>query len=145
MYGTVNFKAFQSNISGTRTATNTGTGVSCKGFTHALCVLSVGTVTGTSPTLDVKIQDCATVGGTYADITGAAFTQVTATPSTATDVQIGIIQLNGKNEFLRSLGTIGGTSPSFPFSCTIIPFNAEDSANGPLASGTGAGKLNFSV
>ena len=39
---------------------------------------------GSSPTLDIKVQDCATSGGSYADVSGAAFTQVTTSASLQT-------------------------------------------------------------
>jgi hypothetical protein len=32
---------------------------------------------GSSPTLDIKLTECATTGGTYTDLSGATFTQVT--------------------------------------------------------------------
>lgn len=69
--------------------------------------LQVGTVSGTSPTLDVKVQESATSGGTYTDVTGAAFTQVTASNKAQ------VINFKRTLRFCRLLGTIAGTSPSF--------------------------------
>jgi hypothetical protein len=145
MYGTNQFKAWQSCPAATRTATITGTGLSCKGHTHALVIATWGTVTGTSPTLDVKLQSSTTVGGTYADITGAALTQITATPNPTTSVQLGVVELNKHDEFIRAVGTIAGTSPSFgALTVTIVPFNPEQTAYA-YAAGTGINKLNFNV
>ena len=54
------------------TATDTGTAVDCQaGDGHVHAVLEVGTVT--DGTFALKMQESATSGGTYADITGATF------------------------------------------------------------------------
>lgn len=144
MYGTNNLIAHQSLVPATRTATGNGTGIRVGKCTHVIVLLNVGTVTGTSPTLDVTLQTSTAVGGTYAAVTGAAFTQVTATPSTATDVAVGIFAVNGQNQFLRAVATIGGTSPSFPSCVSFIGINVEDTAEA-FAVASGFGKINFSV
>ncbi len=69
----------------------------------------VGVVSGTTPTLDGKIQESDTSGGTYTDIAGATFTQVTAT----NNLQTIKIDVSAAKRFLRYVGTIGGTTPSF--------------------------------
>jgi hypothetical protein len=66
-----------------------------------------GTVSGTSPTLDAKLQDSAD-GSTYAD-TGVAFTQVTATGSR----QQREFKTKQGRPYVRVATTVGGTSPSF--------------------------------
>lgn len=66
-----------------------------------------GTVSGTSPTLDVKLQDSAD-GSSYAD-TGVAFTQVTATGSR----QQRELRVREGRPYVRLAHTVGGTSPSF--------------------------------
>jgi len=76
-----------------------------KGFHEALIVLHAG-VNAATATLDVKVQECATSGGVYADITGAAFTQVT----TANDLAIyqGRIRMTAsRKRFLRIVAVIG--------------------------------------
>lgn len=93
-------------------------------------VLDVGTVTGTSPTLDVKIQGKDTLSGTYQDITGAAFTQKTS--STSTDdltIALGITIVANRSisnvvpRIFRAVATIAGTSPSFTFSLSANVIN----------------------
>src|SRR3954467_15313044 len=66
-----------------------------------------GTVSGTSPTLDAKLQDSAD-GSSYAD-TGVAFTPVPATGSRQPR------QVKGKQgrPYVGVAPTGGGTSPSF--------------------------------
>src|SRR5579884_4571747 len=65
-----------------------------------------GTVSGTSPTLDVKLQDSAD-GSAWAD-TGVAFTQVTATGSR----QQREFKTKQGRPYVRVATTVGGTSPS---------------------------------
>ena len=66
-----------------------------------------GTVSGTSPTLDAKIQDSAD-GSSWAD-TGVAFTQVTATGAR----QQREFKTKQGRPHVRVAYTVGGTSPSF--------------------------------
>lgn len=96
-----------------RTATANGTGVDIRDFQGILKVLlNIGAVTGTAPTLDVKIQDSAD-NSTFADVTGYAFAQQTA----AANLALGIDTRNLRR-YIRAVMTIGGTTPSFP--CAIL-------------------------
>ena len=83
-----------------------------------LVVLEAGAATaGTTPTLDVKLQDSATSGGTFADITGAAFAQVTTTASQ----QVLRIDCDAVEGFIKAVATYGGSSsPTFPYGLTVI-------------------------
>jgi hypothetical protein len=85
---------------------------------YSTAILVVGVVTGTSPTLDVKIQE-STDGSTWTDATDpsgntVAFTQVT----TSTNVQV--VGWQPRKRYCRSTATTGGTSPVFPATVTII-------------------------
>jgi len=107
--------AVQLAVPAVRTATVTGTGIDCQDYEGTMFgVQQVGTVSGTTPTLDGKFQDSAD-DSTYADITGATFTQVT----TSTSVQT--IRLLRTKRYVRYVGTIGGTTPSFACSAALIP------------------------
>jgi hypothetical protein len=97
----------------TRTATVTGTGVDLAPYvntvnTNLKIVADVGTVTGTTPTLDIKIQD-SDDNSSFSDITGATFTQITATGAGAVE-----IHTKTNKRYIRAVGTIAGTTPSFP-------------------------------
>jgi hypothetical protein len=99
-----------------QTATSTVTGaaidmVDSDGPCYGL--LMVGTVSGTSPTLDVKYQECDTSGGTYADISGATHAQVTASSKTSR------VNFRRSKRFVKAVGTIAGTTPSFAFAVAI--------------------------
>ena len=76
-------------------------------------ILDVGASTGTTPTLDVKIQESDALGSGYADISGAVFTQ-------ATDATQEEIHFVARKRYLRTVHTLGGTTPVFPTSCILI-------------------------
>lgn len=97
-----------------RTANANGTGVDLKnglGSTHA--VLNVGTVSGTTPTLDVKMQE-SDDDSTYTDIPGATFNQVTA------GNQRQVIRFLRSKPYCRAVATVAGTSPSFTFGVEVF-------------------------
>ena len=98
------------------TSTSQGTAVDRLNYQSVLAVLDVGAVTGTSPTMDCKLQSSATSGGTYTDISGATFTQVTASNAR----QDKSVDLSPVNRFIRGLCAIGGTTPSFTASLIFI-------------------------
>lgn len=102
----------------TATATATGTGVDTLGYNSAAVALEVGVVSGTSPTLDVKIQDSAD-NSTFADVTGLTFTQVTATGNSQI-LRVDGLNTSTRRRYLRAVGTIAGTTPSFAFGVEIL-------------------------
>ena len=105
------------------TSTTNGTGVDTLGFGNAMVLLEVGAVTGTSPTMDVKLQDSPD-NSTFTDISGATLTQVTA----ANKSQTLSVNLDGKARYIRAVATIAGTSPSFTAGCEILLGKGEDYA-----------------
>ena len=102
----------------TRTTTATGTGVDLKNAYQGLAavVLANGATSGTSPTMDVKIQDSAD-NSTFADVTGYTFTQVTAA---LTNPSVITIDIRNLRRYARAVVTMGGTSPSFLCSVTLL-------------------------
>jgi hypothetical protein len=99
-----------------KTSTVTATGLDISGYTGGLvCIQQVGTVSGTSPTLDGKWQS-STDNSTYTDISGATHAQVTASNSTT---KTGFLP-NAAAKYIRYVGTIAGTSPSFTMGVTIL-------------------------
>ena len=98
------------------TATGNGTGVDVSQFVGSIAVsLAAKNTAGTSPTLDVKLQE-SDDDSTYTDITGATFTQVTATDSFQ-KIGVDVRQTRG---YLRYVGTIGGTTPSFTMGVSLL-------------------------
>ncbi|HND52536.1 MAG TPA: hypothetical protein PLV92_09075 [Pirellulaceae bacterium] len=97
----------------TRTTTVTGAAVDILNVDGPMLVVQhVGTVTGTTPTLDGKLQDSADGSTGWADITGATFTQVTASDN----LQAIKLEASEVKRYVRYVGTIAGTTPSFPMS-----------------------------
>ena len=100
-----------------KTTTFNGTAVDVQAYDGDLVfILDSAAGTGTTPTLDVKLQSSDTSGGSYADITGAVFTQVTTTASQ----QAIVVSKDENRRWFRIVGTISGTTPSFTFSVNAI-------------------------
>lgn len=74
---------------------------------------------GTTPTLNCKLQECATSNGTYADVTSGAFTQVTDVAGTA-GVQILKLNVSDMKRYVKLIGTIAGANASFDFSSEFV-------------------------
>lgn len=95
-----------------RTSTRTGSWIDLRQYNQGDTIIlqEVGTVSGTTPTLDGKLQDATDGSGTgAADLSGATFTQVTASNSR----QRLVIKAGSHRGWVRYVGTIAGTSPSF--------------------------------
>lgn len=92
-----------------RTASANGTSVDLQGYDgDVLAVLDSAAGTGTSPTMDVKVQDSAD-NSAFADVTGLTFTQVI----NAVSLQTLRIDSRSVRRYIRLVATIGGTTPSF--------------------------------
>ena len=102
-----------------RTSTLTGTGIDVLDYEGVtLAVLNASAGTGTTPTLDVKLQH-SDDDSTYADITGGAFAQVTDVAGTA-GVQVLKANVSDLKRYVRVIGTIAGTTPSFEFGVEFV-------------------------
>ena len=76
-------------------------------------VLDSAAGTGTSPTLDVKVQDSAD-DTTFADISGLTFAQVI----NAASLQSLGVDTRAVRRYIRGVSTITGTTPSF--TCALV-------------------------
>ena len=74
---------------------------------------------GTTPTLNCKLQHCDTSGGTYADVTGGAFVEVTDVAGTA-GVQVLKLNVSDLKRYAKLVGAIAGENASFDFSGEFI-------------------------
>ena len=92
----------------------TSAAIDTLGYSTGVFVIENGAATGTpsSYTVDAKLQECATSGGSYTDVSGAAITQLTA------DSKLAVIRVEGlgisRLRYLKLLITpamTGGTSP----------------------------------
>jgi len=115
----INSNLTQVAVSGiaARTSTVTSSAVDLRTYKGGIIVQQlVGVVSGTSPTLNGKLQTSADGSTGWTDITGATFTEVTATDSFQ---KIGIVE-NQTSGYVRYVGTIAGTSPSFTMGVVLL-------------------------
>jgi len=105
-----------------RTASANGTGFDLEGSNGAegeaiVILASDAASAGSSPTLDVKLQESAN-NSDWSDISGATFTQVTDAAQALEKISI---NTNDVKRYLRAVGTIGGTSsPAFTYSVALV-------------------------
>lgn len=93
-----------------RTSTVTGSAIDLQTYIGKVAIIQqVGTVSGTTPTLDGKIQDSADGSTGWTDVSGATFTQVTA----SNNQQVIAVDTRVARRYVRYVGTIAGTTPSF--------------------------------
>ena len=104
-------------IAGTYTADANGAGADLQGYQGVLkIVLDSGAGGGTTPTLDVKIQDSAD-NSTFADVLGKVFTQVT---DASASIQSLAIDTRAVKRYIRVALTITGTSPTFGLAVAAV-------------------------
>jgi hypothetical protein len=112
--------------SAARTATFNGEDFADLSGSNGMFVLNITAVSGTTPTLDIKLQ-LKVAAGLYIDIPGAAFAQKTATGTDYLIVHPAITVVANKavsqclGDVIRAVSTIGGTTPSFTYTLTYIP------------------------
>lgn len=108
------------------TSTANGTGIDLGDCDQSgLLIISVGAVSGTSPTLALKLQesknnasaDASGGADAYADITGATASLTDSDASSVITVRVN----NRSKRYVRLVKTIGGTStPTFNLSAVFI-------------------------
>lgn len=107
------------------TSTANGSGVDFGDCDQSgLLVITIGAVTGTSPTLALKLQesknnntaDASGAAEAYADISGATASLTDADASTVVTVRVN----NRSRRYVRLVKTAGGTSPSFTIGVLFI-------------------------
>lgn len=99
--------------SGAQTSSNNGFAVDV-GFSRELIVfLNVTAFSGTTPTLDVKIQTSDDGGTTWYDVPSGAFTQKTGTGTQ-------MLAFTAFGDTVRCVSTIGGTNPSFTYAVKAV-------------------------
>lgn len=102
-----------------KTATFSSTAIdllTSTGVEQAKLVLDTGTVSGTTPTMDVIIEestDNSTFTTVVLDADSPAFAQVVATG-------IQVVKFKRTKRYLRITGTIAGTTPSFTVGATLL-------------------------
>jgi len=101
-----------------------------KGFNHATFILNAGTI---DAVLDAKLTECDTYNGQYADIAGAAITQIAANGD---DRIVAIeVKLTGRKRFLQPVITSGDGVNGALVAANIILSRAEASPANAAAAG----------
>ena len=84
--------------------------------------LDITAASGSSPTLDVKVQTKDPVSDSYVDLTGAAFAQQNSTATLDLVIYPGVGETSNRavsdvlSSVWRVVATFGGSRPSFTFS-----------------------------
>lgn len=110
------------SVARTVSATSTQQGFLGGELAAAVFFLNITAATGTTPTLDVKIQGQDPLSGTWYDIPGAAFAQKTAAGVDTLVIAPSVTTVVGKAtsqvipSIFRAVATVAGTTPSFTFS-----------------------------
>jgi hypothetical protein len=103
-----------------RNASANGTGFDLQGSNdaegEAIVILDSEAGSGTTPTLNVKLQDSAD-NSSWADITGKTFTEVTDGGAGFQKISI---NTNDVRRYVRAVGTLGGTSPVFVYGVSLV-------------------------
>jgi hypothetical protein len=98
----------------TSTANVTGTAIDLiTGDGRCFAIQQVGTVGGTSPSLAGKFQESADGSTNWNDVAGGTFTAVSSTDN------VQAISFDRTQRYVRYVGTISGTSPSFPLAVLV--------------------------
>ncbi len=124
------------NIAAVTTTTNgSAVGTVDIGTNYCSALLAVGAVTGTTPTLDVKIQESNDGSTGWTDCLGgdqnaAAFTRVTAANAAQ------VISFKAQKAFVRAVLTVGGTTPSFTCGVYLLAQKKDWGGPGWTNSGT---------
>ena len=96
-------------------AVQTSAAIDTKGYNSGAVVVVNGAATGTptSYTVDAKVQHCDTSGGSYADVSGAAITQIVADSKIATIRLAGLggVTIKRYIKVLVTPAMTGGSSP----------------------------------
>lgn len=99
--------------SAARTASTTSGPVAAAGqATVAVLAVHCTAASGTTPTLDVSLEESAD-GDSWSAITGSGITQLTAAGNKMATALV-------TKNYVRAAVTIGGTTPSFTFSASVL-------------------------
>jgi len=111
VYAANSIVTFQSAAS--KTASGNTAGVDCLNYKEMWICLLVSNVSGTTPTLDMKMQ-CSNDNASWVDL--ISFTQVTSEDTLYIYVPSDSTNHDGFGRYVRGNYTLGGSSPNFTFS-----------------------------
>lgn len=101
-----------------KTASENGSAIDLRDYVGDVkVILSTSAGGGTTPTLDVKLQESDATGSGFTDISGAEFTQVT---DAADSTEAIVISADSNKRYMRAVLTIDGTSPTFDMALVAV-------------------------
>lgn len=101
-----------------KTASENGSAIDLRDYVGDVkVILSTSAGGGTTPTLDVKLQESDATGSGFTDISGAAFAQVT---DAADSTEAIVISADSNKRYLRAVVTIDGTNPTFDMALVAV-------------------------
>lgn len=125
-------KAFELQNPVAVTSTANGTSIDLRGgnYEDGVAIMNIGAVSGTSPTLNTKIQDSAD-DSTFADYKEpGSSTVATFTEKTATGGPFRLpLNMRGMRRYMRIVNTLGGSSPSFLMDVILLAKPKEQPAD----------------
>lgn len=102
---------------GSAIGTVNGAGLNTQGYSEAMVVLATGLAAATG-TLDVKIQDSAD-NSAWADVTGAAFAQLTATDDNVVKIARLKLDGNGIRRYIRAVGVVATATVDYTVTAVL--------------------------
>jgi hypothetical protein len=101
-----------------RTATATGSAIDLRDYVGDIkVILSTSAGGGADHTLNVKLTECDTSGGSYTDVAGAAFTEVTNAADATESLTVSADSLK---RYVKAVATIAGTEPTFDMALVAV-------------------------
>ena len=101
-----------------RTATATGSAIDLRDYVGDIkFILSTSAGGGADHTLNVKLTECDTSGGSYTDVAGAAFTEVTNAADATESLTVSADSLK---RYVKAVATIAGTEPTFDMALVAV-------------------------
>jgi hypothetical protein len=101
-----------------RTATATGSAIDLRDYVGDVkFILSTSAGGGADHTLNVKLTECGTSGGSYTDVAGAAFTEVTNAADATESLTVSADSLK---RYVKAVATIAGTEPTFDMALVAV-------------------------
>ena len=106
---------------------------------YCSAVQVVGTVTGSSPTLTGKIQESTDGTNNWTDVTAVSDGSTVAFAQVTTSTNAQVVSFRPTKRYVRGYVTVGGTTPVFPTSITIIhQRRATPASNGGFSTTSAA-------
>lgn len=96
------------------TASGQSVGVDVSSYTEALLFVDITAVSGTTPTLDLTVQTYDFLSQQWFSVPGVTISQQTASGQVP-------VALTNFGETVRLNWVVGGTTPSFTFSASVVP------------------------